>query len=404
MLFLIAWRNIWRSRSRSLVVMGAVTVGIVAVVFIIGFMNSYLDGFSANSVHYDFSHIQMHDSTYLEDEGIEYLIDDAESTIGQVASLPGVVGVSGRLRASGMMSSSGGASGVVIAGIDPEAENATTALGEKIKSGAYFEGIKRNPILVSRIVADKLGLKERSKVVLNFQDVEGNPVAASFRVVGTFSTASARFNQGWVFVRQSDLARLLGTDNQVHEVAIYLESNALLEANTAELRADFPDYASQTWIERAPAIAQVEEQTSASLGIIVGIVMLALVFGIINTMLMAVLERVHELGMLMAVGMTRRRVFAMIMLETFMLSLMGAPFGILIGTGLITYLGRVGIDFSAQADALEQFGFDAIFYPSLNPEDMITVAVAIMITALVGSIFPARRAVKLKPVEALRHV
>ncbi|HAA12587.1 MAG TPA: ABC transporter permease, partial [Cytophagales bacterium] len=181
-------------------------------------------------------------------------------------------------------------------------------------------------------------------------------------------------------------------------------SNALLEANTAELRADFPDYASQTWIERAPAIAQVEEQTSASLGIIVGIVMLALVFGIINTMLMAVLERVHELGMLMAVGMTRRRVFAMIMLETFMLSLMGAPFGILIGTGLITYLGRVGIDFSAQADALEQFGFDAIFYPSLNPEDMITVAVAIMITALVGSIFPARRAVKLKPVEALRHV
>lgn len=404
MLFIIAWRNIWRSRSRSLVVVGAVTVGIVAVVFIIGFMNSYLSGFSANLVHYDYSHIQIHESRYLEEEAIEYMIPEASRVVNKAKELTGVLGVSGRLKASGMLTASGGATGVVIAGIDPDAEHFTTALGDKVKSGAYFKKVRRNPVLISKYVAEKLGLEVGEKVDLQFQDMLGNPVSVSFWVEGTFSTASPRYNQGWVFVQQSDLERILGSQNKVHEIAIYLDSNEEMEDHAAYLRKAFPTLTTETWMQRAPAIAAVEEQTSASMRVIVGIVMLALVFGIINTMMMAVLERVQELGMLMAVGMSRMRVFGMIMLETLLLSLVGAPLGMVLGSLLILYLSRVGIDFSAQADTLDKFGFDAIFYPSIHPQDLVTVTLAIMITALVGSYFPARKAIRLKPVEALRHV
>ena len=378
----------------------SVTIGITALVFLMGFMNSYLDGFSANAIRYDHSHIQLHHPKYLEEQSMDYLIDDAEASLETIRQNPEVLGASGRILASGMLTTSKGQQGIMIAGIDPEAETATTDLGNKVKEGAYFEGVRRNPVLMSRYVADKLGVEVGDKVVLQSQDVHGNITSGSFRVVGLFSTASARYNSGYVFVRQQDMARMVGTENQVHEIAVYLTGNEVLDVTQDALKSEFPTLSVQTWKERAPEILVMEAQSSNSIGII----MLALLFGIINTMMMAVLERFHELGMLMAVGMTKARVFGMIMLETIILSIVGAPVGMAVGSLLIAYLGKVGIDLGGSAETMEKMGFDTVLYPSINAENLIMVAGAIVVTSIIGSIFPAFRAVRLKPVEALRHV
>jgi ABC-type antimicrobial peptide transport system permease subunit len=139
-------------------------------------------------------------------------------------------------------------------------------------------------------------------------------------------------------------------------------------------------------------------------GIMTFIIMFALIFGIINTMLMAVLERTKELGMLMSIGMNKWKVFLTIVFETVMLTIVGAPLGMLLGWITITLTSKSGIDLSMFEKGLEQFGMSGMVYPSLTPDTYISIGISIAFTALIASIYPARRAVKLKPVDALRKV
>jgi len=136
--------------------------------------------------------------------------------------------------------------------------------------------------------------------------------------------------------------------------------------------------------------------------IFVGIIMLALAFGIINTMLMAVLERTKELGMLMAIGMNRRRVFGMIMLETVFLTLVGAVFGMVMGWGIASVLGKTGIHFTGWGEGFEAIGFSSVVYPVVTPGFIAFTAAMVIVTAIISSVWPARKALKLNPVEALR--
>ena len=136
--------------------------------------------------------------------------------------------------------------------------------------------------------------------------------------------------------------------------------------------------------------------------IIIVIILIALLFGIINTMMMAVLERVKELGMLRAIGMGKGRIFRMIVLETVLLSLTGAVLGIIMGMATIGYYGKVGIDLSIWGKGLEEVGFDPIVYTVIDNFFIVIVVILVVSTGILASIFPAMKALRLKPVEALR--
>jgi ABC-type antimicrobial peptide transport system permease subunit len=132
--------------------------------------------------------------------------------------------------------------------------------------------------------------------------------------------------------------------------------------------------------------------------------MIALIFGIINTMLMAVLERYRELGMLMAIGMNKWRVYMMIVIETIFLSLVGGPLGILLGMLTMNWLGIQGIDLSAYSEGLREYGYSNILYPYIENSTYIYVTIGVIITALLGALYPAYKAIKLNPTEALHTV
>jgi ABC-type antimicrobial peptide transport system permease subunit len=136
--------------------------------------------------------------------------------------------------------------------------------------------------------------------------------------------------------------------------------------------------------------------------IYVGIILLALAFGIINTMLMSVLERVKELGMLMAIGMNKTRVFSMIMLESVFLTLTGAAVGLIITYVVVQITGRTGINLAMWAEGLEAIGYSAIVYPVVTAENYVVILVLVIITGIISAIWPARKALKLNPAEALR--
>lgn len=198
---------------------------------------------------------------------------------------------------------------------------------------------------------------------------------------------------------------LLGKNDIGHETIIYLNDIEQLDTTIKQLKTAFPDLLVQSYKEIAPELDLFASQISMVSIVYIAIFMLALIFGIINTMLMAVLERVRELGMLMAIGMNRFKVFFMIVTETLILGMLGTPVGLFISFLIVEYFGKHGLNlFFYSQKSMEQFGMSSFIYLKLNYSDYFILAVSVFITSLLASIYPAYKAIRLKPAEAIRKM
>lgn len=403
MLTQIAWRNVWRSKGRSSVVIGSMVIGIWALAFGGGFMRSFLISYIATAIKHETSNGQIHHPEFKKDFNIQFTIEHPDDISEKIKETPGIANYTSRSIVNGMISSARQATGVKIVGVDPMTEAQVTELDSTVAEGEYFSETS-NPVLIGDKLAEKLQVKVKSKVVLTFQDISGSITAARFRVAGILHSTSISINESSAFVLRSDLNRLLNIGDAAHEIAYTTVADSDGDRIASQLRSKLPDYEVESWRELSPALVFMEQWMAASLKVLIIIIMSALAFGIVNTMLMAVLERIHELGMLMALGMKRGRVFLMVMLETIFLSTIGGPLGLLAGYGTITWLAQRGIDLSEYSEGLEAIGYESVLYPVLNPLDYFQIVIGVLITAILASIYPAWKAIKVKPVEALHHI
>ncbi len=402
MILSLSWKNIWRSRKRSLVVIGAIIIGVWALIFMIAFYNSFGTAFARNAVNYEHSHLQIHHPDYLVEPDIASQVSDEENIVQAIASDPMVKAFSGRQKVNGMIASSKTSAGVQIYGVNTRSESTTTSLKDHLVEGTYFNKIKRNPVLISAKLADKLRVKIRSKIVLTFQDIDGNITSASCRVEGIFESKSPKINEGVIYLKKADLNRLVGVDG-INELAILLHTNEQIDVMKQKLEAITKNTV-RTYKQVAPEFNLMEESSVITKQILTVIIMLALLFGIVNTMLMAVLERTKEIGMLRSVGMHRHSIFSMIMLETLLMGLLAGPIGLTMGFLTIAWLGDEGLDLSLYSDALKEYGFDAIFYPEIQNSTYPVLMTVVMVTAFIGAIYPAIKAVRLNPLETIRKL
>ncbi len=405
MLLNIAWRNIWRSKTRSLIVIGSIVIGIWALIFLLGFFRGQINNYISNIIENETSHIQFHQTAFKEDFEARLYIPNAIEIAEDLSKQPQVQAVTARILLNGMISSSAAAQGVMVKGVAKDQENRVTRLEEKIIEGAYFQTDRKNQLLISQRLAAKLKVKLRSKVVLTFQNVNQDITTAAFRIVGIYKTVNKANDELFVFAQLPDLQRIAEMPQKsAHEIALLVHNFDSTESYASFLQTQYPKWDVENYKEISPDLELFNSQIKLNMRIMTTIFMLALIFGIINTMLMAVLERMKELGMLMAVGMNKIKVFMMVVLETSFISLIGAPIGMLLGYITLKYLNRVGIDLSNWSSAMEEFGMSSIVRPVANSETFMTVAVAVVITAILAAIYPALKAIKLKPVEALRKI
>ena len=385
--------------------MSAVAIGVWSIIFMVSFYNSMMGAISRNSLQHDYSHIQIHHEGYLSDPGLDFQVKNPSKLLEFPSQISDIKAASGRLIVNGMVASPKTNLGIQVYAIDPADEAAVTDLPSFLIAGDYFTNIKRNPILLSQKLAEKLKVKVRSKVVITVQDLEANIRAGAFRVSGIFHSKSPRINNGVVYLRDQDLSKLINsTDTSFNEFAYLLKDNESLIQTKKKMEMKTKNLV-RTYREIAPEFDMIEEGSAISKQVITVIVMLALLFGIINTMLMAVLERTKEIGMLRAIGMFKRKIFLMIVLETFMISLVSAPVGLMAGFLTNVYFEKNGgMDLSQYAGALEQYGGDAIFYPEIAQSTYFFLMLVVIMTALMGAIYPAIKAVNLKPLEAIRKV
>ncbi len=403
MVWSIAWRNIWRNRVRSWVVIASLTVGMFAGVFSSTFMQGMIEQRLRAGIEIEVSHIQVHHQKFREANDFQYQITNQREICNTIKEIPEVDGVSPRLAIQGMAASAETGTGVTVKGIEPWEEVKVTNLYTRLHEGKWFEGVRRNPVVIGQKLADKLKIRLRSKLVVTFQDAEGNITGAAFKVCGIYKTSNSVFDETNVFVRNKDLIRVSGMPGDaVHEIVVHTGDQEKVAEITRVLTEKLPEYEVMSWDKIQPELGMLIGMGNKFMMIFVMIILLALGFGVVNTMLMAVLERVKEIGMLMAIGMQRKRVFFMIMLETILLCVVGGVIGIMLALGATKMLARSGIDLSMWAKGFEQMGYDSIVYPVIDVSQVTWIIILVVITGIVAAIYPARKALKYNPADAIR--
>lgn len=407
MILKIAWRNIWRNKLRSMVVIVSIMLGIWAGVFMMALSFGMNDSRAKSQIESFISDAQIHHKEYNVDYLPKYYIDSLEYVESLLQDNDKIIAYSKRiLIKEAMLVSAKLQQGLSIIGVDPEVEETVTNIHSLVRDGEYFSlTIKGKQILIGEKLAKKLHSEVGDKIVIRYQDFSGNIIQTKFKIVGIFKTLNSKFDGANVYVKNSDLEKIIGETGKYQEIALVTKDKSEAKGIEDELQPKMPSSNKvEYWGEISPDLAYADEMMAQSLYIFMGIIMIALMFGIINTMLMAVLERKRELGMLMAVGMNRKRVFAMIMFETTFLALLGGPLGIVLSDLTVNYYAGVGIDLSSVGEGMNSFGMASIVYPMIDKGYYIGISIMVVVTALISALFPARRALKLNPVDAVRSL
>jgi ABC-type lipoprotein release transport system permease subunit len=348
-------------------------------------------------------HLQIHHPEFKRDYDPGFFMAPAVIHPDTIRSWPTVKSVTIRSVTQAMLSTTAGSTGIQVNGVIPETEVEVSGLNKKIGEGTGFTGKRKNDILIGRKLADKMKLKLGSRLVLTFTDTADCLVAGAFRIAGIYETVNGPMDERNAYVHIRDLNELLGTGDAFHEIVILLHVDDNMAAVGQALKSRYPGWKIESWKEISPETELMVNTLDYYIYIIIGIIMLALAFGIINTMMMAILERTREIGMMLALGMNRYKLYALLLLETFFLTITGTPFGILLGWVVTKFFAGRGINIAAVAgEAMSSFGFSSMVYPVFPYEQLPEIMLIVLMTALVAAILPVMKSVRLQPVEALR--
>ena len=403
MILIYAWRNVWRNTTRSLAVILALATGLLGALFIASMANGMMAKWVETAIDNEISELQLHNQDYLITEELGNTMDQ-EMLKTHLEADSNIASYSFRVKVDGMAATANNSIQVKGIGVDPVAESGVTNIHNLIKEGSYFDSESNfKSIVLARKMADKLKLKLNSKVILTLADVEGNIAYENFKVTGIFATTNSMFDESTVFFRKDELTRILKLEpGQVHEAAARIHYPEGLEETVAGLNRKISRVKTESWKELSPSLKVTASTMELYNYILVGVVLLALIFGIVNTMLMAILERTREIGMLNALGLSRPKIARMIIAETVFLCLVGACIGNLLSFIAIGYFGNRGIHFERFQEGFESFGLSAEVFPTLDNEMYFTITIMVMVTAVFSSVFPIVRAFKLDPAEAIR--
>ena len=402
MIFIIAWRNIWRNKARSGVLIASIITGICAGIVLTGIMMGMYAQRQNDAIRNEVSNFQIHTPAFRSDNDPIYVIPNSENVMGTVSSNPEVQALSARVIVPGMILTAGSSAGIKVNGIDPASEVNARGLDEKLTSGSYLDTTRQTQILVGERLARKMQMKIKSRVVLTFEDTAHNVVSASFRVAGFYKTTNPSFDESVVYVNRDMLAELSQVGDDVHEIAVLLKDKDKAEKVIADTQNQFPALLVENWREIAPEVGLMIDMGAGISKVVIVLILFALAFGIINTMLMAMLERTFEIGMMIALGMNKLRLFSLVVLETIMLVMAGTPFGLLLSYVIVRYYSVHGIDLGEYAKGLERFGMTHIVRPYVLPSQYFYILFLVFITALISSLFPARKALGIDPAESIK--
>jgi ABC-type lipoprotein release transport system permease subunit len=397
----LAWKNIWRNKLRSGVILTAIVIGLTIAIFIVAFGAGMAAQVIRDTLNRELAHLEVNRQSFLDFGDLEYAFDQ-HPLEEKVSAIAGVTAVSPQIIINATASTPHNIGGIQLFGIDPDKEKAISEIHRWIPDslGNYFEDGIANSIVVGSKFAEKYQIKLRSKVIITFADKEGEPFSGAFRVCGIYNTSSPAFEEGRVFAKMSDLRQMVSLpDDGIHKLAINVSNHQdalLIEAVQNQVNALLSgDQTVRHWKEINPMMSMYDSFMGTIFTVIVAIVLFALGFGIVNIVLMSVMERRRELCMLQAIGMSRAKVIKLIMTESTILTAVGGFIGMMLGGLLVLSTSHSGIDMSASLSSYSIVGVSTMIYPTISLTMYIRISVMVILTGILSAIYPARIAARL---------
>jgi len=403
----LAWRNIWRNPRRTLVILTAIVIGIWSMILICALMRGMTHQMVKNSISILTGHIQIHHRNYRNDPSIENSIDDPQKVQDLLNSaLPSGSKWASRIRVGAVAANARHSTGVILIGADPEREAAVSFIGDSIAQGRFLKSDDKYGIVVGRAFVDEFETRLGRKLVLMSQDAGKELSSRAFKIVGIFRSDMESTEKQFVFITKKAACNLLKLKTGVSEFSILLPEQAkdLTQAAAVEIRNGLSgNYSVNTWQELLPMIVTYMKLIDGWIYVWNLVVFIAMGFGIVNTLLMAVFERMREFGLLKALGMKASWIVRDVLTESFMLLLAGMGIGNLLAWVTIEALSKTGINLSALSEGAEYFGMPRMLYPAMIGRDVIIANLTVVVLGLLISLYPALKAARFTPVEAMAH-
>lgn len=404
--FKIAWRNIIRNRRRSLITISAVGFGLGALIFIWSFVEGAHQQMINNFTSQAVGHIQIHRKGFHQHQRLEDHLKDFQNITRRLSSFPNISATTARIKAFGLASSAESSSGVLIAGIQPSTEKRISILHQRLREGIFIDENDNDGIIIGSALAKNLNLILGDKVILMSQALDGSIASGAFRIRGLLDTGVDEIDRGLALINLTAAQEIFVMPDAVSEIAIKIDDPNAAAASATQIENFLNESELEIlpWQKISPSFYQWIEFDNAFIWLIFIIFMIVVAIGILNTVLMGVLERTREFGILMALGTRPKEIIMIVSWESLILGFIGCIAGTLIGFGLTTHFGSAGIDLSVFTSALNSFYMDPIIYPRMQTTTLGLSVGLVMVTSLVVSIYPAWHASHLKPVEAIRSI
>ncbi|MDH3613304.1 MAG: FtsX-like permease family protein [Gammaproteobacteria bacterium] len=403
-LFRLAWRNLWRNHRRTLIMLMAVVLGTWAMIFMTALMRGMVTDVVKDGISALPGHVQVHHPDYRDDPSVANLIAVSDADLSARFNAAGFVKWATRVRVPAVITSEYDSRGVTLLGVDPEYERDLTFVDYDSVSGRFLESADDSGIVIGKKLAETLNTKVGKRIVLMSQDPDNDIADRGFRVVGMFEANIKAFEENYVFAGKTTVQKMLRIGDQVSELVVLGGDYRDVEAEynkTVELIDGSGEV--KRWFELDPYLGSMLGVMDGFVLVWIIVIFLALSFGLVNTLVMAVFERVREIGLMLALGMRPINILGQIVVESSLL----LAIGLAIGTGLSwasVQPIKDGIDISIVGDGLDMWGMSSVLYPELLLSDVILANVVVLVLGFLASLSPAWRAANYEPIEAITKV
>jgi ABC-type lipoprotein release transport system permease subunit len=397
--FKMAYRNLGRHRRRTLLSGLALAMGTALLMFIAAFFQGEMRSSMETTLRLNTGHIQVQAADYDPDKlsvAWEYLIENPEQAAAQIEALDQVQAATPRLMASGIVFAAGESIGVQIMGIDPDSK--ANDPYRNLVSGEFLAADDREGIVIGAPLAESLSLSVGDPLNLLINTSEGDVDEQEFTVRGIFTTGTTAYDKGIVLLPLAKAQAFSGAANHASLIFVLLNDREQADAVASAIQGG--GYKVQTWSEMNQLLVLINDFSDAYLVVLNLIILGVTATVIVNTLLMSVFERTREIGILSAIGMKGRQVITLFLAEASLLALGGITAGGLAGWALSAYFGKVGIYFGDLGMSNDMMINDRI-YTELTPDSAINLIVTAFVITVLASLYPARMASRMEPVEAL---
>jgi putative ABC transport system permease protein len=402
----LAWRNLWRNKRRSFIVIAAIVSGLWGMVFMIAISEGMMQEMVKTSIESGVGHVQIHRQGFMDNLDVNRNVRDPSWILKKIEGTPHIAAAAERVKVMGLVSSPESSAGVLIWGIDPSAEPRVSAVERWLSDGEFLSGA-HGEIYIGRSLAHKLEVELGDKIVLMSQGLSPEIGSAAYRVAGIFESTSPEFDKFNLYINLDDARQLLSMGGRVSEIVIIADDIDNVDGLTASLTRTLSGAGMEvvSWKGVLPVIVEMLAMFDGFNYVVYIIVVLAMAFGIVNTILMSVLERTREIGILMAIGTRPRLVFFEVLSEGVLLGLIGIAVGWVFTGVFYAVISHTGIDLSLWAESLRYMGgIGATLYPVVTIGNVVKSTVSVFLAAALSSLYPAIRIMQLTPSSAIRSV